>query len=135
MWVLQVRSRAHSISHLDGAANQHHEPAGIESSPPVPPPAATPPLNRYWCSPDKCLSNPLQGRAHLLVLPELRRAAARAAQPVIYLQPTSIYLSQNLQSSALGPRHASHTSPSGSDNSSLASWLGGPALPCSSDPR
>ncbi|KAJ1196190.1 hypothetical protein NDU88_000063 [Pleurodeles waltl] len=129
MWVLQVRSRAHSISHLDGAATQHHEPAWIDSSPPVPPPAATPPSNRYCRSPDKCLSKLMKGRAHLFALPERPSAAAQAAQPVIYLQPTSIHLSQNVQPSALGPRHASHTSPSGSDNSSLATWLGGPALP------
>ncbi|KAJ1196202.1 hypothetical protein NDU88_000075 [Pleurodeles waltl] len=61
MWVLQVRSRAHSISHLDGAATQHHEPTGIDSSPSVPPATATPPSNRYWRSPDKCLSNPMKG--------------------------------------------------------------------------
>ncbi|KAJ1098539.1 hypothetical protein NDU88_003648 [Pleurodeles waltl] len=93
-------------SHLDGTTAQHHEPVGIDSSPPSVQPAASLPSDRFWRSLDKRLTNPLKGRAHLLAPPGRRRAAARAAKPVIYSQPASFHLPPGLQSPAPGPRHS-----------------------------
>ncbi|KAJ1200529.1 hypothetical protein NDU88_004352 [Pleurodeles waltl] len=82
---------------------QYRESVGIDSPPTAPQPAANTPPTPFQRSLGKCLSNPLKGRACLYAPPERRRAAARAAQPAIHSQPTTIHLSPDLQSPAPGP--------------------------------